>query len=111
MEKMRPKLKKFYLNNKELIEKSIENCKIVSNGNLDMRVDFHNSYFTFVVESVKGAVVVKSVWDDDDINERITAVESEIQRSIDCNYGLPKPTHKPLFSAEEIFISIASENI
>jgi hypothetical protein len=68
---------------------------------------------TITVDNDKGTISLKNFWDDEtttDFDKTIVTIENDIAESISLGCKMPKPKHKPMFSAEEIFIAIASEN-
>jgi len=107
---MQKRITKVYNDNKAIIDEAVKSCKIVTNGNLDVYIQEHNNHFSFVLQSVKGCISVRSVWDDDNVFDKIKELENDITLSVACGYGIPKPTTKPMFSVDEIYTAIASEN-
>ena len=103
----------------EIVRKSIRLGKKVaevSKGNLVVNIDGTQKDRTQIsVQNIKSncAISLKNVWNDDSIDrvdEAIAELEKDVASSIENDYGMPKPSHKPMFTVEELYLAIAEEN-
>ena len=104
-------IKEFYNLHESKINTARKKCIVVSRGNLTIQHTFDTNYIIFSVQNKTGSVGVVCVWDDDSMSDKLEELNTKIAQSIECGYGIPKGTTKPMFSVEELYISIASENI
>lgn len=95
------------------VESKLSHLQSLCGDQLTVVMSEKKDRVTISVENIKGIICLKNFWNDEttiDFDKTIVSIERDIAESISLGCKMPKPKHKPMFSAEEIFVAIASEN-